>query len=114
MFESGDWKDEDESSDDEEDDAPGEVWNLEAMRRETERLRMLKEEERLAKLNGTGIVPEVPVANGYTPEDDNGGEGNSSGNGYTPEDDNAGEGSSSGNGEGGSNLGSEDKEDGDG
>jgi hypothetical protein len=151
MFESGDWKDEDESSDDDgddEDDAPGGVWNLEAMRRETERLRMLKEEERLAKLNGAGVMPEIPVANGYTPEVDNGGEGGSSGNGYTPEDDNAGEGSSSGNGstpeddnagegssggngstpeddngvegsssgngEGGSNLGSEDKEDGDG
>lgn len=97
MFESGDWKDsDDESSEDEEDDAP-DVWNLEAMRRETERLRMQREEERLAKLNGTGIVPDAPVMNGYGPKDDNGGEG-----------------SSSGNGEGGSNQGSEDKEDGDG
>ncbi|KIX04372.1 uncharacterized protein Z518_05240 [Rhinocladiella mackenziei CBS 650.93] len=48
MFESGDWKDsEDEDSDDDGDDRG--AWNLEAMRKETERLRMLKEEERLAK-----------------------------------------------------------------
>jgi DRG Family Regulatory Proteins, Tma46 len=54
LFESGNWKgSEDESEDDEddEDDNDG-VWNLEAMRRETERLRALKEEERLAKTNG--------------------------------------------------------------
>lgn len=48
MFESGDWKDEDESSDEEDDGA----FNLEALRRETERLREQKEEERVAKLHG--------------------------------------------------------------
>ena len=52
MFESGDWKgSKDESEEEDEDDNDG-VWNLEAMRRETERLRALKEEERLAKANG--------------------------------------------------------------
>ena len=51
MFESGDWKgSEDESEEEDGDDNDG-VWNLEAMRRETERLRALKEEERLAKAN---------------------------------------------------------------
>jgi hypothetical protein len=53
LFESGNWKaSEDDSEDDEddEDDNDG-VWNLEAMRKETERLRALKEEERLAKAN---------------------------------------------------------------
>ena len=51
MFESGDWKgSEDESEEEDGDDNDG-VWNLEAMRRETERLRGLKEEERLAKAN---------------------------------------------------------------
>jgi hypothetical protein len=105
MFESGDWKDEDdESSDDEEGEEQG-AWNLEAMRRETERLRQRKEEERLAKLNGTGIVPEGSAVNGYVSELPVVGE---------EENANGVEGSSSGNGDGGSNLGSEDKEDGDG
>jgi len=58
MFESGNWKDsEDEDSDDDdgdEEDAPG-VWNLEAMRKETERIRQLKEEQRLAKANGEPV-----------------------------------------------------------
>jgi hypothetical protein len=70
MFESGDWKgsDDEESSDEEEeqeeeDDAEegNDAWNLEAMRAETERLRALKEEERLAKLNG-GVVPDASSA----------------------------------------------------
>ena len=65
LFESGDWKgSEDEDSDDESDEANdgrGGVWNLEAMRRETERLREQKEMERLAKANG-GVLPEgAPV-----------------------------------------------------
>jgi hypothetical protein len=101
MFESGDWKDEDDDSTaDEDQEEESGAWNLEAMRRETERLRMRKEEERLAKLNGTGIVPEG--LNGYATEL------------TLVEEENNGEGSSSGNGEGGSNLGSEDKQDGDG
>lgn len=42
LFESGKWKDE-EDSDDDEDDA----WNLERMRKETEIIRQRKEEERM-------------------------------------------------------------------
>lgn len=58
LFESGNWRDEDESSDDEDDDA----WNLESMRRETEKLRERKEEERLAKLHGVELPPETDQA----------------------------------------------------
>lgn len=54
MFEAGDWRD-DESSDEEEDD---DGFNLDALRMETEQLRNQKEEERLAKLAGSGV--EVP------------------------------------------------------
>jgi DRG Family Regulatory Proteins, Tma46 len=62
MFESGDWKDsEDEDSESEEDEDDRGAWNLEAMRKETERLRQQKEEERLAKLND-GSAPEVSGA----------------------------------------------------
>lgn len=61
MFESGDWKKDldDESEEDEDEDdsndeqAQRDAWNLEAMRKETERLQMLREEQRLAKLHGT-------------------------------------------------------------
>ena len=65
MFESGNWKDSDEEDsddddggddddgdDDDDDDGDRDTWNLEAMRRETERLRALKEEQRLAGANG--------------------------------------------------------------
>lgn len=49
IFESGKWKDEDESgSDDDDDDA----WNLEKLRKETEAIRSKKEEERLMALHG--------------------------------------------------------------
>lgn len=62
MFESGDWKDsEDEDSDDEDDDDRG-AFDLENMRKETEKLRIQKEEERLAKANGEP----VPDRNGDT------------------------------------------------
>lgn len=49
LFESGNWKresDEEESDDEDEED---ERWNIERMRKETERLQMLREEERLKK-----------------------------------------------------------------
>jgi hypothetical protein len=58
MFESGDWKDEEDASsgeDDEDDD--DDVWNLVALRNETEKLQEQKEEERLAKLSGVEIPP---------------------------------------------------------
>ena len=74
MFESGDWKgSDDEDSDEDEDDAATEAWNLEAMRKETERLRQLKEEQRLGNSEGT------PVANNdstYGSDDDRGGDAN--------------------------------------
>ncbi|KAI9037224.1 translation machinery-associated protein TMA46 [Aspergillus affinis] len=60
MFESGDWKDEDESSEDEDDDDG--AFNLEALRKETEKIREQKEEERLAKLHGGPL----PVSNDET------------------------------------------------
>jgi hypothetical protein len=105
MFESGDWKgsddesdddesdddesdddesDDDESDDDESDDDEGNdqddddgVWNLEAMRRETERLRALKEEERLAKANGEPLpsTNSDAVTSDVGEEDTNEGEG---------------------------------------
>lgn len=72
MFESGDWKDSDdeESESDNEDDGDRDAWNLEALRRETERLRQQKEEDRLAKLNG-GVVPTATeVVETNEPEED--------------------------------------------
>ncbi|KAL2438310.1 Translation machinery-associated protein 46 [Exophiala dermatitidis] len=51
MFESGNWKDsEDEDSDDDDDDQG--AFNLDALRKETEGLRIRKENERLANGNG--------------------------------------------------------------
>lgn len=55
LFESGEWRDEDESSDDEDEGA----WNLQTLRKETEKLRERKEEERLAKLHGVELPPET-------------------------------------------------------
>lgn len=89
MFESGDWKDsEDEDSDDDDDEGDDEgaqgAWNLEAMRRETERLRQLKEEERLAKMNGEPLPDRDDNdandedSRSASEKDDNGGEGSSS------------------------------------
>ena len=52
LFERGGWEEsEDEDADDEDDRG---VWNLEALRRETERARQRNEEERLAALEGGG------------------------------------------------------------
>lgn len=65
MFESGDWRGEDESSDEEDDGA----FNLAALRKETERLRDRKEEERLAKLHGVELPPET---DGVTAEEGTG------------------------------------------
>ena len=59
MFESGDWGEDDESSDEEEDE--NDAWNLDALRRETESLREKKEEERLAKLHGLEVPPASDV-----------------------------------------------------
>lgn len=59
MFESGDWGEEESEDEDEGDD---DAWNLEALRRETERIREQKEEERLAKINGVDALPSNNVA----------------------------------------------------
>lgn len=48
LFESGKWRDEDESDADDDDD----VWNLEKLRNETEAVRVRKEEARLAAIDG--------------------------------------------------------------
>lgn len=77
MFENGNWKvseDEDEDSEDDDDDGR---WNLDAMRRETERLREQKEQERLAKLH----AERLPVAGGVNGslDEDGGGGGTGSG-----------------------------------
>ena len=82
MFESGDWKilDDESDGDDDDDNNNKGLWNLEAMRRETERLRALKEEERLAKANGEPL-PSTDGENwdastlDVREEDANGGEG---------------------------------------
>jgi hypothetical protein len=52
MFEKGDWQFSDSEEEDEDDERDG-VWNLEAMRRETEALRQKREEERLTALMGS-------------------------------------------------------------
>ncbi len=92
MFESGDWKgSEDEDSEDEdedEDDEEGPRWNLETMRRETERLREQKEQERLAKLHGEPL----PALNSISGSLDGDGDGDGS----------SGSGGSESNGEGAS------------
>jgi len=50
LFESGNWKREsDDEESDEDEDEEDERWNIERMRKETERLQMLREEERLKK-----------------------------------------------------------------
>jgi hypothetical protein len=53
LFESGNWRGSEEGDEEESDEEDGQgAWNLEALRKETERLRQLKEEDRLAKLHG--------------------------------------------------------------
>ena len=80
MFESGNWKDsEDEDSEDDDDgdgdDDNGEgAWNLEGMRRETERLRQLKEEERLARANGESVPNRNDDTNSNDAESQEGGD----------------------------------------
>jgi hypothetical protein len=67
MFERGDWQ---QDSDEDEDDDDDGVWNLEAMRRETELARQRKEEERLATLAGTPVTTNGDHGGGDTAEDD--------------------------------------------
>ena len=77
MFERGDWQqDSDEDSDD--DDNTG-VWNLEAMRRETEAARVKKEEERLAAIAGMPITTNGDSGGGGDEVDEREGEAGPSG-----------------------------------
>ena len=52
LFESGNWKGSEDEDSEDENDQDDDQWNLEAMRKETERLREQKEAERLAKAKG--------------------------------------------------------------
>jgi hypothetical protein len=64
MFERGDWQVSEDDEADDDDDTDG-VWNIEAMRRETEAARVNREEERLAALAGVPIQPaEQATGNG--------------------------------------------------
>ena len=61
MFEKGGWEDseeEDESEDEDEDDAEGEAddWDMESMRRETERIRQENEKKRLEGVGGQAAM----------------------------------------------------------
>lgn len=80
MFEAGGWKknDPDADSDDSDSDGDGDVWNLEAMRKETERLRQRKEEERLAKQNGVSVEEIREELGTADPDESNGPSGNAS------------------------------------
>ncbi|KKZ60986.1 hypothetical protein EMCG_04363 [[Emmonsia] crescens] len=76
MFESGDWNaSEDESEDDDDDDDyndDGDEWNMDTLRKETERLREQSEEERISKLQGTSpaaLTNGVDIENRPTPAD---------------------------------------------
>ncbi len=55
LFESGNWKIDDES-DYEDDD--GDVWNLDKLRQETEALRQKKEDDRLAHMQDAPVPPD--------------------------------------------------------
>lgn len=81
LFESGTWKDDsDEDDDDDNDDEDGSRWNLEKMRKETERLQILREEARLKKgFGGSGDEDEysteataVPSVNGESKDEGEG------------------------------------------
>ncbi|CAG9979286.1 unnamed protein product [Clonostachys byssicola] len=54
LFESGKWRDEDDSEADDDDD---DVWNLEKLRKETEALRQKKEDERLLQSHNGEVAP---------------------------------------------------------
>jgi hypothetical protein len=63
MFESGKWRGDDESEDEDDDD----VWNLQKLRQETEVIRSRKEEERLM---GSYATPNDGTAGQATPAED--------------------------------------------
>ncbi|KYK55348.1 CCCH finger DNA binding protein [Drechmeria coniospora] len=63
LFESGKWRDADDSDADDDDD---DAWNLEKLRRETEALRLQKEEDRLLAVHG-GETPLTAMSGAATP-----------------------------------------------
>ena len=89
MFESGNWKDsEDEDSESEEeveeDDDDQDAWNLEAMRKETERLRQLKEEQRLTGADGESVPDRNDDTESNSAESQEGGSDDDGDNGQGP------------------------------
>lgn len=68
MFERGDWQQDSDDEGDDDDDTG--VWNLEAMRRETEAARLKKEEDRLAALSGAPITTNGDSGGGDSNGDD--------------------------------------------
>lgn len=69
LFESGKWRDEDDSDDDGDDD----VWNLERMRKETEAIQAKNEEDRmLSSFNGSAPPPVDPSLEAEAPAEDAG------------------------------------------
>ncbi len=66
LFESGNWRMEEESEDDDDDDDndDDDNWNLERLREETEALRLKQEDDRVALLNSgsAAIDPGIPDA----------------------------------------------------
>ena len=62
LFESGNWRTEGDDSDTDDDDE--DAWNLEKLRKETEALRIKREEERLAAIHGIPLP--AADANGGT------------------------------------------------
>jgi len=66
LFESGNWKLDDES---EEEDADDDAWNLDKLREETEALRQKKEDDRMGQLQG-GAPPADPEATEVDPAPD--------------------------------------------
>lgn len=70
MFESGEWRNQEseaESSDEDDGEGDDDAWNLESMRKETEALRDKSEQERVAKLQGSGNVPEDSAVSSTEP-----------------------------------------------
>ncbi|PGH09730.1 hypothetical protein GX51_00410 [Blastomyces parvus] len=71
MFESGDWQASESEGDDDDEDDDGDEWNMESLRRETERLREQSEEVRIANLHGSSsaLTNGAHSENGSTPVD---------------------------------------------
>lgn len=67
LFESGNWRG--DSDDDASDDEDSDVWNLQKMREETERIRQRKEDERLAKEYGIPYLNGEPVSGDATTDE---------------------------------------------